>query len=76
MGSRITITVLRVCISETTRIDCDYRFISCITAVQHLDRLNVPVGLHSHMTIKLQLISLSVVVTLDHYSGVVDIFSI
>ena len=52
------------------------RILTCITAVEHLDTLGIPVFHKNVMSIDLHMISFAIVVSLIHDSGVIDIFAI
>ena len=65
-----------VCYVKALSISCDHRHFSCICAVEHVDQCGIPVFCTSMMTIELQLVSLIVVMSLDHMSGEVHIFCV
>ena len=54
-------------------IDCKYRIFTCVAAMELNDKIDVPVLLESLMAIYLQLVSLTIEVTLNHWSGMVNI---
>ena len=73
---KVTIGITRVFHLVVLHIAWDNRHFTCITAVDHFYKRGVPVFRESMVTIELQLVSLVIVVTLDHLSGVVNIFGV
>ena len=69
-----TIAIGWVFHSKGLRVGCYHCHFTCICAVEHIYQYVVPVVSKSMVTIELQLVSLIVVVSLDHVSSVVDIF--
>ena len=58
------------------RIKCEHGVFTSVAAVELIDKTDVPVCFEAMMTIKLQLVVLTVVVTLNHYSCMVNVFSV
>ena len=66
-----TVAILEVCLIEPRCISWKHWILTCITVVEHLYALGIPVFNESVMTIELHLISLTVIVTLIHNSSMV-----
>ena len=73
---QLTIAIRVVFIFERRRIDCEYRFFARITAVEQLNSQGIPILCKYMVTIELQLVSLAIIVPLDHFTGIVDIFGV
>ena len=71
-----TLRIIRVKVFEIRCILWKNRILTCITAMEHLDTLGIPVFHKNVMSIDLHLISFAIVVSLIHDSGVIDIFAI
>ena len=57
-------------------VDSDDRHVTRIAAMEHLDQFGIPVIVKAMVAVKLQLISLAFVMTLDHLSSVEDVFGV
>ena len=63
-------------IKISRRVCCEHRLLTSITLVEHHNILNVPVFQKRCVTIYLQLVSLTIVMSLVHLSGMVYILGI
>ena len=69
-------TFHRVFYSKSAWIYCNYRILSCVTAVEHVDYLGVPVIVKSMMTVNLHREGLTIVIAVYYFSSIVDIFGV
>ena len=71
-----TVAVLKISHSKAIWIGCEYRHFTCVAAMEHPDHRRVPVFGHSMVTVNRHLVSLTVIVTLDHMPCVVNILRV
>ena len=72
----MAVAILRIFLTKWAPISGEDRLVTCISAVEHIDHLSVPVLDAAVVAIKLKLIGLALVVTLELCAGVVAVFGI
>ena len=68
--------IFKVLLTVASSISREHWIFTCITFMEHLDALCIPVFYKSMMTIELHLVCFAVVVTLIQNSGMINIFSV
>ena len=62
--------------AEALWVCCDHRLLTRIAAMKHLDHGGVPVLYKTMVAVNLQLVSLVIVMALDHLPCVEDVFRV
>ena len=68
------LTIVGIC-AEGASVDCDYGFLTSITAMELFDQFEIPMFLAAMMAIELKLVGFTSIVLLEFNSSVVAVFS-
>lgn len=72
----LAVAILRILLTEWARINGEDRLVTCISAVKHVDHLGVPILYAAMVTVKLKLVGLALVMTLELCACVVAVFGV